>query len=207
MREVAVRLVDEQHRAGLFGQLDQRVDVAFGEHRASRVVRTRDADQLRLARSHTGGESLDVEPPVVVERQVDDVDVRADGARCLEVGRVVRAHDDCVVTGFEQCRRRAKQCGRRARRDEHVVGSQSVAAGCDTLTQPRIAEVVAVAQQQLVDVDVEPEISEPPVGDRALREVVGDRVVAELLGRLDLDRHSSIAHVREVGTQPPDCAP
>ena len=36
---------------------------------------------------------LDVESPRVVEREVDDVELGADRARRLEVGRVVGAHD------------------------------------------------------------------------------------------------------------------
>ena len=54
--------------------------------------------------------------------------------------------------------------------------------------------MVAVAKEQLVDVDVDAEVGEPAVGNRALRQVVGDGVVSELFGRLDLDGHPAIAH-------------
>ena len=81
-------------------------------------------------------------------------------------------------------------------------GCEAVAAGGHRLAQQRVAEVVAVAEQQLVEVEVEAQVAQPPVGHRALGEVVGDRVVAELLGRLDLDGHPSVAHAPEHGRRP-----
>ena len=60
--------------------------------------------------------------------------------------------------------------------------------------------MIAVAEQQLVEPaarrerEIEPEVGETPVGDGALRQVVRDRVVPELLGRLDLDGHPPVAH-------------
>ena len=77
-------------------------------------------------------------------------------------------------------------------------GREPVAASGHRLAQHRVAEVVAVAEEELVEIDVEPEVAEPAVGHRALGEVVGDRVVAELLGRLDLDRHPAVAHGRSM---------
>ena len=44
----------------------------------------------------------------------------------------------------------------------------AVAAGRHRLAEHRIAEVVAVAEQQLVEVELEPEVAQPPVGHRAL---------------------------------------
>src|SRR5205823_1722443 len=74
----------------------------------------------------------------------------------------------------------------------------------DGFAQGRIAEMVAVAEQQLVEgsdpaagPELDAQVGEAAVGDRALREVVGDRVVAQLFRRLDFDGHSSIAHVRK----------
>ena len=55
-------------------------------------------------RPHARRDAFDVELPAVVEREVDDVEVGADRARRLEVGRVVRAHDHRVIAGLEQRR-------------------------------------------------------------------------------------------------------
>ena len=104
-------------------------------------------------------EPLDVEPPRVVEREVDDVEIGADRARRLEVGRVVGAHDHRVIARLEQRGGGREQRGRRARHHQHVVGAQPVAAGRDRLAEHGITEVVAVAEQQLVE----------PAPDRASR--------------------------------------
>ena len=61
-----------------------------------------------------------------------------------------------------------------------ACGETSSMAPID-LAQRRIAEVVAVAEEQIVEIDIDGEIAQPPVGDRALGQVVGDRVVPELL--------------------------
>ena len=82
--------------------------------------------------------------------------------------------------------------------DQHVVGGEPVASRRHRFAQHRVAQVVAVAEEELVEIDVEPQVAEPAVGHRALGEVVGDRVVAELLGRLDLDRHPAVAHGRSM---------
>ena len=181
---------------GLCGHVTEMSRVVPGPHAARR------ADRCRAANASS-------------KREVDDVEVGADRAGRLEVGRVVGAHDDRVVARLEQRRRGREQRGGRARRDEHVVGAQAVAARGDGLAEQRVAEVVAVAEQQLVErrrrgPEVDPEVGQPPVGDRALREVVGDRVVAELLGRLDLDGHPSVAHGgsfagRDWPLAPPGC--
>ena len=125
VREIAVGLVDEQHRARALGQLDERVQRREIEHRAGRVVRARHRDQLGDTRPHECRDALDVELPAVVEREVDDVELGADRARRLEVGRVVGAHDHRVIAGLEQRRRGREQRGRRARRHQHVVGAQA----------------------------------------------------------------------------------
>ena len=140
------------------------------------------------------GQPVDVEAPAVLEAQVDDVEVGADRPRRLEVGGVVGAHHHGVVAGLEQRVATREERGGGARGDEHVVGVEAVAGRRDRLAQERVAEVVAVAEQQVVEVEVEAEVVEAPVGDRALGEVVGDRVVAQLLGRLDLDGHPAVAH-------------
>src|SRR4051794_231601 len=59
--------------------------------------------------------------------------------------------------------------------------------------------MVAVAEQERVDVDVDAQVTEAPVGHRTLGQVVRDRVVAELFGRLDLDGHPAVAHGVESG--------
>ena len=135
---------------------------------------------MRLGRAgpHPRRHLVDVELPAVLEAQVDDVDVGADGAGRLEVGGVVGADHDGVVAGLEQRGGDAEQGRRRPGGDEHVVGVETVAARGHRLAQERVAEVVAVAEQQLVEVEVEAEVAQPPVGHRALRQVVGDGVVA-----------------------------
>ena len=145
-------------------------------------MRLGDADQPRPAVPDEGGHPLHVETPAVVEAQVDDVEVGADGSRRLEVGGVVGAHDHGVVARLEQRGRRAEEGRRGPGGDEHVVGVEAVAARGHGLAEQRVAEVVAVAEEELVEVEVEAEIAQPPVGDGALGEVVGDGVVAELLG-------------------------
>ena len=99
------------------------------------------------------GHLLDVEPPAVLEAEVDHVEVGADRPRRLEVRGVVGAHDDGVVARLEQRRGHAEQRGGGAGGDEHVVGREPVAAGGHRLPQQRVAEVVAVAEQQLVEVE------------------------------------------------------
>ncbi len=69
----------------------------------------------------------------------------------------------------------------------------AITASGDGLTQHGVAEMVAVAEQQIVESSVgepsRPRSTKPTIGDRALGQVVRDRVVPELFGRLDLDRH------------------
>ena len=103
-----------------------------------------------------------------------------------------------MVARLEQGGRRAEQGGGRPGGHQHVVGVEAVAAGGHRLPQQRVAEVVAVAEEQLVEVELEAEVAQAAVGHGALGEVVGDGVVAELLGRLDLDGHPSVAHVRSM---------
>jgi hypothetical protein len=98
-----------------------------------------------------------------------------------------------VVAGLEQRRSDQEQRGGGAGDDEDVARSDAVAR--DQLAQLRQAAVVAVLQQDVPGVRVDAEVREPEVAERALREVVLDRVVAELLGRLDLDRHPPVAHL------------
>ena len=200
MREIAIGLVDEQHRAGALRDLHECVQRLEVEHRAGRIVRAGDRDELRDAGLHARGDAFDVEAPAIVVREVDDVEVGADRARCLEVGRVVGAHHHHVIARFEGRGGRREQRSRRAGRHQHVVETQVVAAGRDRLPQRRITQMVAVTEQEIVEPatraegQIEPEIGEAPIGNRALREVVGDRVVPELLGRLDLDGHPPVSH-------------
>src|SRR5205807_9950808 len=103
-------------------------------------------------------------------------------------GGGVGAHDDHVVAAVEQGGGGAEKSRGCARSDNDVVGANAVAAGRDRLAQHGVAEVVAVAEQQIIQLELQSQISQPSVGDRALGEVVGDGVVAQLLRRLDLDR-------------------
>ena len=121
------------------------------EHRAGRVVRARDRYQLGHAGAYARREPLDIELPAVVEREVDDVELRADRARGLEVRRVVGAYDDRMITRFEQRRRGREQRGRRPRHHQDVVGVQAGAARRDRLAEHGITEVIPVAKQEVVE--------------------------------------------------------
>ena len=101
--------------------------------------------------AHARRDPSDVELPAALEREVDDVEIGADRARRLEVRRVVGAHDHGVVARLEERGRGREECGGRARRDEHVVGVDAVAAGRDRVAQQRVAEVIAVAEQSVLE--------------------------------------------------------
>jgi hypothetical protein len=167
--QVAIRLVDEQHRARLVGERREREQRVAVEHRPGRIVRRRDRDQLRRPDADPRGDHRQIEVPSVVVREIDDVEVGADRARCLEVRCVVGTDDDRMVAGFEKRRGDREQRGRGTGRDEDVAGTQSVATRGNGLAQHRIAEVIAVAEQEVVDVDVDAEVAEPAIGHRALR--------------------------------------
>ena len=70
-----------------------------------------------------------------------------------------------------------------------------------TITADRVAEVVAVAEEQVVELHAHVQVAQPAVGDGALGQVVGDGFVPELFGRLHLDGHPAVAHG---GSMPPD---
>ena len=53
----------------------------------------------------------------------------------------------------------------------------------------------ADVSQILLQYGDDAEVRQAKVAERALRQVVLDRVVAELLGGLDLDRHPPVAHL------------
>ena len=97
VREVAIRLVDEQGPRPT-GRPDSTsaCNVARSSIVPVGIVRARDADQSSVG-PDARRDRVDVEPPAVVESEVDDVEVGADGARRLEVGRVVGAQHDRVV--------------------------------------------------------------------------------------------------------------
>jgi hypothetical protein len=99
--EIAIGLVHEEHRARPLREFHQRVELFEREHRARRIVRAGDGDHLRRPRSDPRRERVDVEPPPVVEREVDDVDIGPYRARSFQVGRVVRTRDDDVIAWFE----------------------------------------------------------------------------------------------------------
>ncbi len=198
MGEVAIGLVDQEHGSGALRQLDQRIERGLVEERARGIVRLGDADQPGLAVAHPLSQLLHVEPPAVLEAQVHHVEVGPDGAGRLQVGGVVGAHDQRVVAGLEQGGGDAEEGRGGARRHEHVIGIEPLTPGGDGLSQDRVAEVVAVAEEQVVELHVDAQVNEPTIGDGALGEVVGDGVVAELLGRLHLDGHPSEAHGRSM---------
>ena len=75
----------------------------------------------------------------------------------------MRAHDDRVITGLEQrCGGREQRSGR-AGHHQHVVGVQPGTAGRDRLAEHGITEVIAVAEEQLVELVEE---SRSPRSDR-----------------------------------------
>ncbi len=78
-------------------------------------------------------------------------------------------------------------------------GVTSTSSGADARPPAAIAarsagpaEVVAVHQDEVVELDAE--VAQRRVGDRALGQVEPDPVVPELLGRLGLDRHPAVVH-------------
>ena len=120
--------------------------------------------------------------------QVEDPDVRPDGARRLEIRRVVRAHHDDLVARFQQGRRDGEERPGGTDRRQHVVRAQrnrvrrddATPVGGHQVAQRRKPAVVAVAEHEPPQVDLE--VVEVGVGDRALGEVAGDRAVPDLLG-------------------------
>ena len=193
--ELAVGLVDQQAGARMgLDDRDQPLQRRELDHRAGRVVGIGDADQLRL-RPQPALDQVEVKVPAVLEAQRDRLDLGAERPRRLQVGGVVGLLDQDVVAGLEQRRRDDEQRRRGARGDDHVVdgdGPRGVAG--ELLAQPRHPAMVPVLQQQVADVGVDPVVGERPVPERALRQVVGDRVVAELLGGFDLDRGAPVPH-------------
>ena len=150
---------------------------------------------------------LHVEPPAIVEAEVDHVDVGADRPRRLEVRGVVRADDDGVVARLEQRGGDAEQGGGRTGGDQHVVGRDRrrrrpppPRAASDRRGGRRSRGARSSRSTS------SPRSRSRRSDDRALGEVVGDRVVAELLGRLDLDRHPAVAHRRSMPSAVPRLA-
>ena len=98
-----------------------------------------------------------------------------------------------MVARLEEGRGDEEQRGRCAGDDEHVARVDAVAR--DQLAELRQAAVVAVLEQDVRDVAVDPVVREAEVAERALGQIVRDRVVPELLRGLDLDRHPPVAHL------------
>jgi hypothetical protein len=81
--------------------------------------------------------------------------VGADGAGRLEVGGVVGAHDDRVVPSAQKRRRDEEERGGGARGDEDVAGAEPRAVARDELPQPLVPPVVAVLEDELVEMEAE----------------------------------------------------
>ena len=192
--ELAVSLVDEQPGLAMaLDDLDDPLQLLAPDHRPRRVVRVRDADQPRV-RSKEARQPVRIEHPSLLEGQLEQVDLAAQGPGRLQVGRVVGRCDDGVPALAQQRCRDREEGGRRPGGGNHVVGAEALSVGGDQLTQPRQPAVVPVLEEEAGHVAVDPMVGEAHVGERALREVVGDLAVAQLLGRLDLDRHPPVSH-------------
>ena len=179
--------------------LDDPAQGGLRDERAGRVMRVRDRDEAGPGR-HQRREGVRVGGPALFRLQVEDAKLRPDRPRRLEVRGVVGADHDELVARLQERGGHDEEGPRRPGGHEDVgrgqrgrVGRERAAAvGGDQLAQLRQAAVVAVAEEEPAEVDLE--VVEAGVGDRALGEVAGDRVVAELLGRLDLDGHPAVAH-------------
>ena len=77
--------------------------------------------------------------------------------------------------------------------DDDVIGHRTGGVRGDRLAQLRQAQVVAVLEDEAAQVHAQ--VRERCVRDGALRQVPPDPSVAQLLGRLLLDRHPPVAHV------------
>ena len=187
-----VGLVDQQASHGMrFDQLHDPAQGRLGHHRAGRVVRVGQRDQPGPGR-HESGQALRIDRPAVLVAQVQVTHLRTDGPGRLEVRGVVGSDDHDLVAGSEQARVDDEQGGHGAGGHQHVIGPETGAPGGDRGAQPRPAHVVAVHQDEVVQLD--PEVAQRRVGDRALGQVRPDPVVPELLGRLGLDRHPPVVH-------------
>jgi len=166
-------------------------------------VRHGDAHVLRR-RGGQRHELVDVDPPALLEGEVEVADARLDGARREDVGRVVGADDDEVVTLLEQGRGDDEERLGGAGRDEDVgrlhCAGRPAARLRDQLHEPLVAHVLAVEQDHVAELDAE--LLEGAVADGALGEVVLDLVVTELLRRLDLDGHADVLHGRPPSDSP-----
>ena len=172
-------------------ELDDPLHRVTGQDLAGRVVRRRQRHQPRSGPEETG-QPVDVERPAVLVAQVEEADAGADRPRRLEVGSVVRPDHHELVARSEKRAVDDEQRGRGARGHEHVVRSASGGVRGDGRSQPRTAAVVAVLEDQVLELDTE--LAQRRVGDGALGEVGPDPGVAELLGGLGLDRHPSVVH-------------
>ena len=206
--ELPVRLVHQQ--PGPAVGLDERhhaLELLPLDHRPGGVVRIRETDQAGI-RAKQACEAINVERPALLEAQVQQVHLRAKRPRRLQVGRVVGRGDHGVPALAQQRGRDHEERRGCAGGDQHVIRAQTLAVGGDLLAKARQATVVAVLEQQARDIAVELVVAQAHVPERALGEVVRDRVVAQLLGRLDLDRHppvthpSQSTHVPRVGSDP-----
>ena len=131
-----------------------------------------------------GQQRLHVHAEALLEGQVEEADVRLDGPRRLDVGGVVRTHDDEMVALVQQRRGDDEQGLGGARRDEHIVTAHAAlrpsALRGDELAEDAVAGMVAVEQHHVGELQTQ--VREGAVAHRALREVEADAVVPQLLG-------------------------
>ena len=154
-------------------------------------------DVLR-ARRDQRHELVGVDAKALLEGEVEVADVGLDGPRRLDVGGVVRADDDEVVALVEQRRGDDEERLGGARRDEHVVTAHAAARPSalrgDQLAKRVVAEVIAVEEDHVADLDAE--VGQRAIANGALGEIEADLVVAQLFGRLLLDGHAAVLHER-----------
>ena len=183
VRKLSIGLVDEKPRCRMaLDERDESVELSSRDHAAGRVVRIGDADSRVSGRSRRR-DVLEVEAPLVLESQLDGLDIGADrraesrGSSRSSARRRARVRLGSRSDGGDDEERGRGTCG-----DENVVGRESGRRLPRSTAQALRAEVVAVRKQETSEVGVDAVVGEAHVGERALRKVVLDRRVAELLG-------------------------
>ena len=117
-----------------------------------------------------------------VEIEVEKGDVAFEDARRLDVGGVVRAHDDDVVAGIEQRDRNDEERRGRSRGEQHIVRAEPAAgARGEQRAQARMPGMVGVGEGERAQIG-EAEIAQSAVADGGFGQIEADAVVAELLG-------------------------
>jgi len=125
-------------------------------------MRGRDADQPGRRLDHLSNPFRGKREPVL-EPEVDEGNVAPDCARGLQIGRIIRPHDDEIVLFPEQRGRDDEQGARRAAGDQDVVSAQGRVVRSYQRAQFGAALMLAVKQDEAVG------NQEAEVGERLVR--------------------------------------